>query len=142
MVAEETGSERRRSRRYPAAELRARMRVKKGLLSEAWEEVSTSDFSRHGIAIESPVEVKQGEMVTLALELHMEMGVITIDKLMAVVRHRKVLGRQNRYGLEFDLAQKVKGADLETQLSRIEGLLERSHNLAQRIIQQSHTHKT
>jgi hypothetical protein len=134
------GIERRQARRYPAAELRARMRVKKGLLSESWEEVAATDFSRTGVAIELGMDLGAGDPVVLALDLHMEMGVISIEKLVGVVRYRKMLGKLTRYGIEFDLTQRVKGADLETQLSRIEGLLERSHNLAQRIIDQSQRH--
>ncbi len=131
------GRDRRQARRYPAAELRARMRVKKSLLSEAWEEVATSDFSRTGVAIELEGELHAGDTIVLALELHMEMGVIAIEKLSGTVRHRKMLGKLSRYGVEFDLTQRVKGSDIELQLARIEGLLERSHSLAQRIIEQS-----
>lgn len=140
VMAGSTGKERRAARRYPAAELRSKMRVKKGLLSESWEEVAPRDFSRTGVAIESGVELNVGDSIILSLELHMEMGVISVEKLVGIVRHRKLLGQQTRYGIEFDMSQRVKGADLDTQLARIEGLLERSHNLAQRIIDQSHRH--
>lgn len=132
-----TGSERRRARRYPAAELRATVRLKKGLLSESWEEVGASDFSRQGIAIETGASLQIGDALPLSLSLHMEVGTIHVERITGVVRHKKILGQQVRYGLEFDLSQRVKGSDLESQLARIEGLLERSQNLAQRILDQS-----
>lgn len=137
MSTEKTGKERRRSRRYPAAELRASLRVKKGLLNETWEEVAPSDFSRHGIAVETAVDFKLSDTVPLSISLHMEMGVIQIDRITGIIRHKKLLGKQIRYGIEFDLSQKVKGIDLDSQLARVEGLLERSHNLAKRIIDQN-----
>ena len=53
--------------------------------------------------------MKEGASVLLNLELVMEMGSVTIPKLSGTVRHVKTVGRQYRYGIEFDSAPKEPG---------------------------------
>lgn len=128
-------ADRRRFRRYPAAELKAFLRVKKGLFGEQWIQVEPLDFSLRGLAIDAALELVVEENVTLALELVMDMGTIRVEKLAGIVRYSAPRGSQCRYGIEFDFEgpRFMRSPEIEGQLARIEALLERSHQVSDRI---------
>jgi len=127
--------DRRLLRRYPAAELRASLRVKKGLFNESWVEIQPLDYNKQGLAFDTTAELKPEEDVMVALELVMDMGSIQIEKLAGVVRYARSAGSQFRYGIEFDFQgpRFMRSPDIETQLARIETLLQRSLNVQHRI---------
>lgn len=127
--------ERRLLRRYPAAELRASLRVKKTLFNESWIEVRPLDYNKKGIAIDTSTELRPEEDVVVALELVMDMGSIKIEKLAGVVRYARPLGSVFRYGIEFDFQgpRFMRAPEIEAQLVRIETLLQRSLNVQDRI---------
>tara|TARA_R100000306_G_scaffold62586_1_gene74660 strand:+ start:66804 stop:67256 length:453 start_codon:yes stop_codon:yes gene_type:complete len=132
------GQERRRTYRYPSAELRTKLRTKRGLFGESWDEVSSQDFNHQGVSIVSPEGMKEGASILLSLELVMEMGSVMIPKLSGTIRHVKTVGRQYRYGIEFDATQKGQGSEsLQAQLMRIEELVERAQSVAKRIQQRN-----
>ncbi|GAA3960707.1 PilZ domain-containing protein [Allohahella marinimesophila] len=137
-VTPSEGKERRRTYRYPSAELRTKLRTKRGLFGESWDEVSSKDFNHQGISIISPDVLKEGASILLSIELVMEMGSVTIPKLSGIVRHVKTVGRQYRYGIEFDSSQKGQGSEsLQAQLLRIEELVDRAQSVAKRIQQRN-----
>ncbi|SRR5690606_27425306 len=127
--------DRRIARRYPAVELKASLRVKKGLFNENWVPITAVDYNRRGLAIETDVALQAEESILLALELVMDMGTIQIDKLAAVIRYCQPRGNQYRYGVEFDFEgpRFMRAPQMETQLVRIEGLLERNRQITTRI---------
>lgn len=136
MVGKNTNPEDRRLlRRYPAAELRASLRVKKTLFNESWVEVQPLDYNKQGIAIDTPTELQPEEDIMVALELVMDMGSIQIEKLAGVVRYVRPIGSQFRYGIEFDFQgpRFMRSPEIEAQLARIETLLQRSLNVQDRI---------
>ncbi len=124
------GKERRRVRRYPAVELRASLRRKKGLIGNQWVEVHASDFSHLGACIDVDFELAAGDSVTLQFDFKMEVGPIVIDKVPGSVRHVKNLGNLRRCGVQFDDRLDAKVRD---QLKRVESLLARSLSVADRI---------
>lgn len=137
-VTPSEGKERRRTYRYPSAELRTKIRTRRGLFGESWEEVSSKDFNHQGISVVYPDALNEGAAVLLSLELVMEMGSVSIPKLSGMIRHVKTVGRQYRYGIEFDSSQKGQGSEsLQAQLLRIEELVDRAQSVAKRIQQRN-----
>ncbi len=127
--------DRRIARRYPAVELKASLRVKNGLFNENWVPIGAVDYNRRGLAIETEVPLQAEESILLALELVMDMGSIQIEKLAAVIRYCQPRGNRYRYGIEFDFEgpRFMRAPEMEAQLVRIEGLLERNRQITSRI---------
>ena len=127
--------DRRNLRRFPAAELKASLRVKKGLFGDSWVAVKPQDYNKRGLSIDTSVELNTEEEVVVGLELVMDMGSIQIEKLAGVVRYAKQVGMLYRYGIEFDFesARFMRSTEVESQLARIESILERSQHVADRI---------
>lgn len=139
MTMQPEAQDRRRARRFPAAELKAQMKVKKGLFSE-WIDIGTQDYNKLGLAIETDRELEVGQNVTLSITLLVDMGEITIDKIEGAVRNIASNGFHKRYGIEFIFDGK-KASDYQTQLDRIESMLERSTRLQERMSsQQNNSH--
>lgn len=126
--------ERRLAYRHPATELRTQLRTRRGFFGESWEEVSSQDFSRTGISVISSVALKDDASVLLCLELVLAMGSVTVAQLPGRVRHIKTIGRQFRYGIEFQIATAGStGESLGTQLESLEDLVQRSDKVARRL---------
>lgn len=124
--------ERRRYRRYPSADLKAQVKVKKGLFSE-WQDVDVADFNDHGMAILIPRREKLPEKLTFRLLLEMDMGVIKVDKLEAHCVNKLEQLDRHRIGLEFDAQYLSKSAELRNQLERIQRILEKSSSIKSKL---------
>ncbi|OZG74568.1 hypothetical protein BTA51_06105 [Hahella sp. CCB-MM4] len=127
--------ERRRARRFPAIELQANIRHKKGIFGDSWTEVRATDFNHSGVCIDSDHLLKVGQTVILSFYLKMEIGEISLEKVQGEIRHVKSLGGQCRCGVEFTGIR--KGSDMEAQLTRLESLLSRHQSVVERIQGQS-----
>ncbi len=125
MPSAASNEERRRYRRFPSANLKAQVKVKKGLFSE-WQDVDVSDFNDHGMAILVPRKSKYPTRLTFRLMLEMDMGVIKIDRLEADCVNKLEKLDRHRIGLQFDGATLEKSKHLRSQLSRIQRILEKS----------------
>lgn len=125
-----TQSERRRYRRHPALELKAEVKIKKGLFGQRIE-VEACDYSKRGMAIETEYEFKPEQSITLSIILKMVMGDIRIDKVEGIVKNKITSHPRPRYGIEFDYDanRHMKAIETKSKLGRIEGILERSENL-------------
>lgn len=127
--------ERRRLRRFPAADLVAHLRHKGAILG-GWIEAEPHDFTRSGMAVENiDLPLESGAMVEIRLTLKLDIGELQVNKIIAVVRNvTKVKGRQ-RYGLEFDFqaSRHMRSLATQAQLGRIEGILDRSEKLRRRL---------
>ncbi len=126
--------ERRRSRRYPAAKLTARLRVKKGLFGD-WVDVTPRDYNGLGIAIDTEEELNADQTVTLQIVLLVDMGEIMVDKVEGIVRNAQRQTHGTRYGIEFDFeaSRHMRTDETREQLAKIEEILVRSETLAQRL---------
>lgn len=134
MTIQKNDNERRRARRFPSAELKTKLKVKKGLFSD-WIDVNTRDYSKLGIAIETDRQLEIDQSATLAISLVVDMGEIILDKIEGKVRNKAKEGFNHRYGIEFDLESK-KSAQIQEQLLRIESMLEKSTRLQERLSSQ------
>lgn len=125
MTNQTTASERRRSRRFPAAELKAQYKVKRGLLTN-WVDVDVQDFSEHGIALILEEQPTLKQSFTLKLKLKMDMGEISIDRIEASPKNKMTQKDRWRLGLEF-LEEKSaeKNSAMKKQLRRIQQILEK-----------------
>lgn len=127
--------ERRRLRRFPAVELSAQIKARRGMFGH-WETVNAEDFTRTGMSFESvSLKLEKGDVVEVRLTLLLEMGDLKIDRLVAVVRNIQRHGVGWRYGLEFDYSasRHMKSLTTQAQLGRIEGILDRSEKLRRRL---------
>ncbi|WP_020408594.1 PilZ domain-containing protein [Hahella ganghwensis] len=131
---ETTQTEKRRTRRYPAVELCAYVLRRKAMLISLWDEVQVIDYSHLGMAFEADSELLDKKSLTLSIELKMEVGDIKVDRVNGRIRHTRNLGGLYRYAVEFEKGQ---DPNLMPQLVRLESLLTRSQNLADRIQKQS-----
>lgn len=132
MAAAASTPERRRYRRFPSANLKAQVKVKKGLFNE-WQDVDVSDFNDHGMAILVPRKSKYPSRLTFRLMLEMDMGVIKIDRLEAECVNKHEQLDRHRIGLQFDAASLDKSKDLRAQLARIQRILEKSTTVKSRL---------
>lgn len=123
-------NERRRRQRLPRLQLEARIRVRKGLLSNEWMEVDVADFNQLGIGIVTAHPLKTGDRVQLSLRLATEVGDITVNKVSAAIRHTETRDEAKHYGLEFESGGR---GDAQDNLVRIEGILARYAAVAERI---------
>lgn len=123
-------NERRRRQRLPRLQLEARIRVRKGLLSNEWMEVDVADFNQLGIGIVTAHPLKTGDRVQLSLRLATEVGDITVNKVSAAIRHTESRDAVKHYGLEFESGGR---GDAQDNLVRIEGILARYAAVAERI---------
>ncbi len=123
-------SERRRYRRHPALELKAEVKIKKGLFGQRIE-VEACDYSKRGMAIETEYEFEPQQIITLNIILKMIMGDIRVDKVEGIVKNIISSHPKPRYGIEFDYNanRHMKAIETKSQLGRIEGILERSEKL-------------
>lgn len=129
--------ERRRYRRYPAAELKAQVKAKKGLFGKDWLEVEVSDFSEQGIALMMDEQPVLDQALTLKLRLEMDMGDIKIDKIQAQPKNKVTTGGRWRLGLEFITDKsETKQEDVQKQLARIKSILEKNSALNERLKRQ------
>ena len=124
--------ERKKGRRYPAVELTTRVKRRKGLIGADWIEVPAFDFTHKGVCVDLDFKMEVGQHLTLALDLKMEVGDITIDRVSCEVDHVKAMGNIYRCDVVF----KTDSETLLGHLTRIESLMSRSQNLAQRIQKQ------
>jgi len=123
--------ERRRLRRFPAANLSAEIKHKRVLIG-GWKPATPYDFTRSGMAVElDGMVLEKGEVVEVRLTLTLDIGELRLDRLVAVVRNT---GR-DRFGLEFDFqaSRHMKSLTTQSQLGRIEGILDRSEKLRRRL---------
>ncbi|UZE95984.1 PilZ domain-containing protein [Alkalimarinus alittae] len=127
-------SERRRFRRHPALKLKAEVKIKKGLFGQ-WVDVEPRDYSKRGMAIETEYAFEPEQPITLNITLEMEIGDIQITKIEGIIKNKLKDTPTPRYGVEFDYTanRHMKTTETQSQLGRIEGILERSENLRLRI---------
>jgi len=129
--------DRRKLRRMPAANLALEWRPRKGLFGR-FRPAAGFDFTRQGLSmvVNGQDELKEGDAVELRAQLAMEAGVLNLDKVIATVRNLRQSGQDQQVaGLQFDFAASSarKSEQLQAQLDRIEGILERSEKLRLRI---------
>ena len=127
--------ERRRLRRFPAAELSVQIKARRGLFGN-WNTVNADDFTRTGMSFESTdLSLDKGDVVEVRATLLLDMGDLKVDRLVAVVRNKHRHGVAWRYGLEFDYSasRHMKSLTTQAQLGRIEGILDRSEKLRRRL---------
>jgi len=132
MSVPDSGRERRRYRRYPAAKLKASMKTKKLMMTQ-WQDVAVGDFSSHGMAIFVENAVKPESQITLNLVLEMDMGSIQIDKINATVMNITDNKSYWRLGLSFNPEFVEKNSDVNRKLEKIARILEQSAQLKDRL---------
>lgn len=134
MTTTNDARERRKFRRYPAANLKAQIRQKKGLFSEKWLDASVVDCSEQGVALILKEEPENDQFLVVKLVLEMDMGNISIDRIDAKVRNKVKTDAGWRSGLEFsDDAIRDCGEKLE----RITRMLGKSTSVNKRLHNQS-----
>lgn len=118
--------ERRHLRRFPAAELTVRLRPGR-LRHRRGETVAAADFTREGVAIITPRNLRIGQKVLVDVTLRLDRSEIHQRRLVAVVTNIQAEANRHRYGLKFDFRANTTMRALETQarLGRMEGILER-----------------
>ncbi|MCG8610660.1 MAG: PilZ domain-containing protein [Pseudomonadales bacterium] len=123
--------------RMPTANLKSSIRVSKGLLKQLWEEARAKDFSFFGMCLKTNREYHVDDVITLSLQLELDVGTIGIEQINArIVRVNKLVGFYE-YGVEFD--QKVvknPTGDVAKDLLRIENFLTRQAALTARLSEQ------
>ena len=86
----------------PTANLKASIRVSKGILQSLWEDARAKDFTFFGMCIKTNQEYRVDDLITLSLSLELDMGLISVEHIHArVARVHKLVGFYE-YGLEFD----------------------------------------
>ncbi|MDX1456449.1 MAG: hypothetical protein R3276_02610 [Marinobacter sp.] len=121
----------------PAANLALEWRPRKGLFGR-YRSATAFDFTREGlsIVIDEPTELKEGDTLEIRIQLSMEAGALELDKVVANVRNVRARGKEEQVaGLQFDFSanRTMKSEQLQAQLGRIEGILERSEKLRLRL---------
>lgn len=136
-------NDRRSCRRFPAAELQAKVKIKSGIFNSEWEDVRVADYNKKGISFVTNQDFTEGQEVTFHITLVMEMGNIEVNNIKAVVQNRYSETTQpelgaNHIGTAFNYQanRHMKSLDIQSQLGRIEGILERSQNLRLKLSQQ------
>lgn len=133
MISTSSASERRRYRRFPAANLTAQYKTKRGLLTK-WVDIEVSDFSEHGIALLLDAQPTLDQSLTLKLKLEMDMGEINIDRIDALPKNKITQQDRWRLGLEFvEEKNKEKNNALKKQLVRIQQILEKHAEVNERL---------
>lgn len=130
--------DRRRLRRFPAAELEAWIKRRPGILGQ-WYPVKAYDFTRAGLSISMEERIEVGENMILRLQLGLDMGSIRADRLVARVRNvRQLPEGRFLHGVEFDFKANRHMRSIQTQskLGRMEGILDRSDKLRKRMMSQ------
>ena len=124
-------SERRRRQRLPWVSMDARVRVRKGLIGMSWVNVQVIDYNRLGMGIVTDEEIlRPDSRIQISLRLGPEIGDITVDQVPAQVRHAAGHEQGYFFGLEFE---EDVGKGVVESLERIEGILNRHQNLAERL---------
>ncbi len=133
MAAASQHDERRHLQRFPAAELRVRLRTGRGWLKKG-ERVPAHDFTRAGIGVTTDEKLKPGQKVELDLVLKLDRGEIVQNRVAATVHNQRSEGNLFRYGLAFDYTANRRMRSLHTQarLGRMEGILDRIEKLRAR----------
>ena len=136
-------ADRRSCRRFPAAELKAELKIKSGFFSTALEEIHTVDYNKKGLAFVSSKPFEENQSITLKITLVMEMGNISIDNIIAVVKNKFPEHEHQQHGdtrigaaFDFESTRHMKSIDTQSPLGRIEGILERSQNLRMKMFAQ------
>lgn len=129
--------ERRKCRRHPAIELNAEIKVKKGLFGE-WVSVKACDYNKRGMSIETGLALQPEQAITLKVILKMDTGDIKVEKIEGFIKNCIKAKPHPRYGVEFNYSanRHMKSLDTKSQLGRIEGIMERSESLRQKIDEQ------
>lgn len=131
-------TERRRLQRFPAIELEAQMKPEKGMLSR-WADVEPFDFTRTGLSIATSHSLAPGSVIMLRLRLPLATGDLEVDRVIGVVRNIQAQSDSSpRYGVEFDFNANRHMKKMETVacLGRMEGILDRSEKLRNRLLSQ------
>lgn len=136
-IAADDVKERRRYRRYPAANLKVQAKTKKGLFGSDWVDMEVSDFSSHGIALLLDEQPTLDQTITLRLVLEMDMGAIKIDKIDAEPRNKVTVNERWRLGLEFvEDKNASKQEEIQKQLERVQQILEKNAAVNERLKKQ------
>ncbi|MAL97204.1 hypothetical protein [Hydrocarboniclastica marina] len=138
MGQSEGNTERRHLQRFPALELEAQMKPQKRVLGP-WTDIEAFDFTRTGLSIATPQTLAPDDVVMLRLRLPLATGDLTAERLVAVVRNVQPQPDHTfRYGVEFDFgaSRHMKRMATSACLGRIEGILDRSEKLRNRLMSQ------
>ncbi|MGP4842887.1 hypothetical protein ACTXGQ_02045 [Marinobacter sp. 1Y8] len=133
-------NDRRKFRRFPAAQLQVSWRVRKGFFSP-FTLAQSEDFTREGVSIlvektaAGGSALSKGARVELRLVLEMATGDLVVERLIARVQNQRSIGDKTLYGLMFDFAANryMRSENTKAQLGRIEGILDRTEKLKLRI---------
>lgn len=135
--------DRRSCRRFPATELLAKVKIKSGIFSQQWEDIHTADYNKKGLAFITNQTFSEGQELTLQITLMMEMGSIQVNDVKAIVKNSAPetdMPENGAYhvGTSFNYTanRHMKSLDTQSQLGRIEGILDRSLNLKLKLSQQ------
>ena len=127
---ENKNEDRRRARRLPAIKLCAYVQRRKAVLISLWSDVKVLDFNHTGLTMETDFEVQPDQAVTITLELKLEIGSITADRVSCKVSRVRKEFSKFICAVEFDDSENSR---TKPQLVRIESLLSRSQLVADRI---------
>jgi hypothetical protein len=135
--------DRRSCRRFPATELLARVKIKSGVFSQQWEDIHTADYNKKGLAFITNQSFNKGQELTLQITLMMEMGNIQVNNVKAIVINTAAETDTPEHGanhvgtlFNYVANRHMKSLDTQSQLGRIEGILDRSLNLKLKLSQQ------
>ncbi|MFE8071250.1 hypothetical protein QQM79_09330 [Marinobacteraceae bacterium S3BR75-40.1] len=130
--------DRRRLRRFPAAQLEAWVKLRPGLIGQ-WYPVQAFDFTRAGLSVRLQEELTVDTKLMVRLRMGLDMGNIAADRLVTRVRNvRKLADGAYMHGLEFDFKanRHMRSIQTQSQLGRMEGILDRSEKLRKRLMTQ------
>ncbi|TVP58132.1 MAG: hypothetical protein EA349_05040 [Halomonadaceae bacterium] len=129
--------DRRRLRRFPAAELHVRFHTGRGWL-KGWRKAQAYDFTRSGVCLITRRPLTVGQQLRLKLVLRLDHGEIVQNALVAaVINQQNGTGQRTpgyRYGLQFDYQanRHMRAMQTRARLGRMEGVLDRMARLAER----------
>tara|TARA_R100000687_G_scaffold54780_1_gene43537 strand:+ start:73 stop:555 length:483 start_codon:yes stop_codon:yes gene_type:complete len=133
-------NDRRKFRRFPAAQLQVSWRIRKGFFTP-YALAQSEDFTREGVSIlvkrqaTGDSALSKGTRVELRLVLEMATGDLVVERLVARVQNQRSIGDATLYGLMFDFAANryMRSEHTKAQLGRIEGILDRTEKLRLRV---------
>ena len=130
MAAAPQHDERRHLQRFPAAELKVRLRTGRGWVRKG-DRVPAHDFTRAGMGVTTTKVLKPGQKVELDLVLKLDRGEIVQERVVATVHNKRTDGNLFRYGLAFDFtaSRRMKSLHTQARLGRMEGILDRIEKL-------------
>lgn len=133
MTAAPQHDEPRQLQRFPAAELKVRLKTGRSWFRKR-EHTPAHDFTRAGVAVTTAKKLKPGQKVELDLVLTLDRGEIAQNRVAATVHNQRHEGDLFRYGLAFDFTanRRMKSLHTQARLGRMEEILDRIQKLRAR----------